>query len=121
MHCFNGIKLIQKKASKEEIGPEEDRSDSLEQISKVAQRRQATRQTCQRILEELVSGEIEVYLGYRHLYSYWRGHNSAVPELRQMFRISNIEPDGGLSVTEEFKAQIISMAREILTHFSIGL
>lgn len=63
----------------------------------------------------MVAGEIEVYLGYRRLYGYWCGHNSAVQELRPMFSIPSISPDGTLSVTDDFNEQIISIAREILT------
>jgi hypothetical protein len=93
------------------------RNDSVKQFSKVELRRQATRKASLKILEQIVSGEIEVYIGYRNLYAQWCGNNSAVPELRPMFGIPNISPNSTLSVTEEFKAQIISIAREILTHF----
>jgi hypothetical protein len=34
-----------------------------------------------------------------------------------MFRIPNIEPDGTLSVTEEFNATIVALARQILPSF----
>jgi hypothetical protein len=64
----------------------------------------------------MVSGEVEVYIGYPRLYQYWCGHNSAVPELRPMFSIPNISPDGVLSVNE-FNEQIISIALEILPCF----
>jgi hypothetical protein len=63
----------------------------------------------------MVSGKIEAYVGYRRLYQYWSRHNSAVPELRPMFSIPNISPDGVLSVTDEFNEQITSIARGILT------
>jgi hypothetical protein len=66
----------------------------------------------------MVSGEIEVYVGYRRLYRYWCGHNSVVQELRPMFSIPNLSPDGILSVTDEFNEQITSIAKEILTGFS---
>jgi len=46
-------------------------------------------------------------------------NNSAVLELRPMFSISDVSPNGTLSITEEFKAQIISIAREILPRFQI--
>jgi hypothetical protein len=90
----------------------------VKQPSKVELRRQTARKTSLKILEQMVSGEIEVYVGYRHLYAQWCTNNSAVPELRPMFRIPNVSPNGTLSMTEEFKARIISIAREILTQFS---
>jgi len=39
---------------------------------------------------------------------------AAVQELRPLFRIPGIEPDGQLSVTEEFKGQVRSSAMAIL-------
>ena len=90
----------------------------MRQVSKVELRRQTTRKTSMKILEQMVSGEIDVYVGYRHLHAQWCVNNAAVQELRPMFRIPNVSPNGTLSMTEEFKAQITSIAREILTHFS---
>jgi hypothetical protein len=87
----------------------------VKQISKIELRRLATRKASILILQQMVSGEIEVYVGYRRLYGYWCHHNSAVQELRPMFSIPDISPDGILSVTEEFNAQVTSIAREILT------
>src|ERR1051326_2223178 len=72
----------------------------------------------QRNPEQMVAGEIETYIGYRSLYALWCGNNAAVQELRPMFRIASIEPDGVLYVTEEFKGQVISMARNVLASFS---
>jgi hypothetical protein len=40
--------------------------------------------------------------------------------LRPLFCISGIYPDGRLSVTDEFRQQIISVSREILPQFSNG-
>jgi hypothetical protein len=89
----------------------------VKQISKVELRRLATRDASKSLLEQMVAGEIEVYIGYRRLYRYWCSHNSAVEELRPMFSIPNLSPDGILSVTDDFNEQIISIAHEILTSF----
>jgi hypothetical protein len=89
----------------------------VKQISKVEVRRLATRKASTSLLEQMVSGEIEVYIGYRCLYQHWCRHNSAVQELRPMFTIPNISLDGILSVTDEFNEQITSIAREILASF----
>lgn len=89
----------------------------MRQISKVERRGQVTRRASRKILEQMASGEIEIYIGYRLLYRYWCGHNSAVQELRPMFKIPNLWPDGILSVTEEFNEQIASIAQEILIGF----
>jgi len=89
----------------------------VKQISKIEQRRLATRKASEALLEQVVSGEIEVYIGSRRLYTYWCNHNSAVPELKPMFRIPGTSPDGVLSVTDEFNEQVTSIAEEILRSF----
>jgi hypothetical protein len=78
------------------------------------QRRQANRQAARDLLQGIASGEVEVYSAYRRLYGIWSRDNSAVQELRPLFRISGIEPDGHLSVTKEFQAQVRSFAAAIL-------
>jgi hypothetical protein len=70
------------------------------------------------MLEQVVSGEIDVYVGYRRLYEQWCTNSAAVPELRPMFRIPGLSRDGLRSITEAFKSQVVSKAREILPHFS---
>jgi hypothetical protein len=100
------------------FGAGKRRSNSVRQVSKVELRRQAARKASLKTLEQMVSGEIEVYVGYRDLYAQWCTNNSAVPELRPMFSIANIEPNRTLSITEEFNAQIVSIAREILPQLS---
>ena len=37
---------------------------------------------------------------------------SAVPELRPLFRIPGVEPDGCLRITDEFKSQVLAMAAD---------
>ncbi|HEY3990825.1 MAG TPA: hypothetical protein VGM02_16090 [Acidobacteriaceae bacterium] len=103
-----------------EFGPTAGTRKALgvKQVSKVELRRQAIRKASMAILEQMVSGEIEVYIGYRLLYAHWCWNNAALQELRPMFRIPNVSPDGVLSVTEDFNVQVVSLAREILAHFS---
>lgn len=78
------------------------------------ERRQASRQTARELLQGLVSGTADTYEAYRKLYRIWCTHNSAVQELRPLFRIPGIEPDGRLSVTEDFKRQVQSVAISVL-------
>ena len=91
----------------------------MKQTSRVERRRLATREASRSILEQITTGDIEVYIGYRKLYLYWCGHNSAVQELRPMFNLPDRSPDGILCVTDEFNAQISRIAKEILTHFRV--
>ena len=76
--------------------------------------RQEKRNAARDLLEGIVSGKTEVYASYRRLYAIWCSHNSAVQELRPMFRIPGIEPDGPLSVTAEFETRVRALAAEIM-------
>jgi len=86
-------------------------------IRKTAIRRDATRKSAEKALKNLL-GAGDVYENYRALYSLWCSHNSAVPELRPLFRIPGIEADGTLSVNDEFRRKVRSLAREILPQIS---
>ena len=87
-------------------------------MSKVESRRLASRQAAKKLLQDLVAGRADTYEAYRSLYGLWSSNNAAVLELRPLFRIDGIEPDGSLSVTEEFRAQVLSIAKQILSNFS---
>ncbi len=83
-------------------------------ISKVTHRRVTSRQAAREVLQHLVAGKIEPYLAYRRLYALWCGNNAALQEMRPLFRMEGIEPDGLLSVTLEFQEQVLSLAKTIL-------
>ena len=87
-------------------------------ISKVELRRLATRQAAKELLQGLVEGTADPYQAYRGLYGLWCGNNAAVQELRPLFTMDGIEPDGRLSVTEEFREQVLSLAKQILPRLS---
>jgi len=72
------------------------------------------KQAAKDLLRGLASGSSDAYPTYRSLYHLWCTQNTAVQELRPLFRIPGIEPDGQLSVTEEFKGQVRSSAMAIL-------
>ncbi len=64
----------------------------------------------------MVSETMNTYEAYRVLYGVWCGNNAAVQELRPLFHMPGIEPDGCFSVTEDFKRQAKSIAGEILSN-----
>ena len=68
----------------------------------------------QAILKSLSEGKKDAYEGYRALYVLWCSNNAAVQELRPLFRMPGIEPDGLLNVTDDFRAQVRSLAVQIL-------
>ena len=83
-------------------------------IAKIKLSRLAYRRAARELLQNLVAGKADVYEAYRKLYGLWCSNNAAVQELRPLFRMPGIEPDGRLSVTEEFREQVLSLARQIL-------
>ena len=87
-------------------------------VKKTALRRINYRKRAKAILESLDQGTDDVYESYRALYALWCHNNAAVQELRPLFRIPGIEADGALSVTDEFKKTVRSLAKEILPSFS---
>ena len=87
-------------------------------LRKTEIRKRAARQRAGELMSAIASGSLDPYDGYRSLYMLWCGNNAAVPELRKMFRLKGIEPDGVLSVTDEFRAKIRSLASEISVEFS---
>ena len=82
-------------------------------VRKTTLRRAKYRKRADEILESLRQGTGDVYESYRALYALWCSNNAAVQELRPLFRIPGIEPDGPLSVTDEFKKAVRSLAKEI--------
>jgi len=83
-------------------------------ISKVELRRLASRRAARELLQNLMAGKADAYEAYRSLYGLWCSNNAAVQELRSLFRMDGIEPDGRLSVTEEFRGQVLSLAMQSL-------
>jgi hypothetical protein len=86
-------------------------------VRKAKVRRIAARERAVAILRSMESGTLDAYLGYRALYAVWCGRNAAVQELRPLFRIEGIEPDGTFSVTDEFRRNVLAIARQILPLF----
>jgi hypothetical protein len=83
-------------------------------IRKTTLRRTQDRKRAEVILKSLSEGAIDVYEGYIELYSVWCSNNAAVPELRPLFRIPGVDPGGTLSVTDDFRTEVRSLAAKIL-------
>ena len=73
-------------------------------------------QAAKEMLRGLASGSTDIYETYRSLYHLWLTQNAAVPELQPLFSIPGIEPDGQLSVTDDFRNQLRSLAIAILAN-----
>lgn len=85
----------------------------MSSVRKTTLRRAKHRNRADAILESLKQGTGDVYESYRAIYALWCSNSAAVQELRPLFRIPGIESDGPLSVTDEFKKTVRSLAKEI--------
>lgn len=83
-------------------------------IRKTKIRRIRNRKRAEAILKALSQGQGDVYDGYRTLYGIWCSNNAAVQELRPLFRMPGIKPDGFLSVAVGFRLDVRSLAAQIL-------
>jgi hypothetical protein len=77
----------------------------------------AHRREARQLLEDLVAGKGDIFLAYGRLRGLWNGNDPVLRELRPLFRIPGIDAHGSISVTEEFRAQVASLALTILPFF----
>jgi hypothetical protein len=87
--------------------------------SNIERRRDNFRQEAREVLQEILGGGTDPYLGYRRLYRLWCANNAALEELRPLFRIEGVEPDGPLSVTAEFRQKVVALAEQVLPTLAI--
>jgi hypothetical protein len=85
--------------------------------SRVKERRIASRKAARSLLKKLLAGDGNVYEAYQGLHIRWCAKNAAVSELRPLSRITGIEPDGILSVNDEFREQALKISKMILSQF----
>jgi len=85
--------------------------------TKVSLRKASAREQTRKLLQAIVSGEIDAYVGYKQLYGFWCGNNAATQELRPLFRIPGIEANGTFSVTPQFRDLVVTLSKEILLKF----
>jgi hypothetical protein len=61
-------------------------------------------------LETVADGSCDPYEGYRQIYAIYAGTSGALAELKPLFRIPGIYPDGPISVNEEFRCVVVAAA-----------
>jgi len=88
-------------------------------LSRVKQRKLLSRADALSLLQEIVKPEADMFRLYKGLYGLWLRNNAALQELRPLFRLPGIEPDGRMSITPEFKRLVQDTARSILPHFGV--
>ena len=66
------------------------------------------------MLQAVVDGSCDPYEGYREAYGLYVGTSGMVEELKPLFRLAGIEPDGFIHVNDEFRRTVISAALDWL-------
>jgi hypothetical protein len=66
--------------------------------ARIAARRTDAIERAREILEGVVSGSLDAYEGYRRVYAIYAGSNGLAEELKPLFLLPGIEPDGFLHV-----------------------
>jgi hypothetical protein len=83
---------------------------NLSRKQKIKAQRDASREQARVTLTDILSGNVDAYEGYRKLFAIYCSNSAALEELKPMFRIANIDPDGVFSVTPAFREQVRSLA-----------
>jgi hypothetical protein len=66
------------------------------------------------VLREVVSGKCDPYEGYRQVYSLYAGTSGIAEELKPLFRLPGIDPDGTIRVDDDFRRLVVTSAAEWL-------
>jgi hypothetical protein len=77
-------------------------------------RRKASREEAKVTLIAITSGTVDIYEGYRKLFAIYCSNNAALEEIKPMFQMPGIDPDGVFSVTPSFREQVRLLAEELL-------
>jgi hypothetical protein len=90
------------------------------QTAKHPRRRSTQRKTraledARTVLQEVVNGKLDPYEGYRHVYSIYVGTSGIAEELKPLFRLPGIDPDGHINVDDAFRRLVVTSAAEWLT------
>jgi hypothetical protein len=75
-----------------------------------AQRRVRAVERARVIVQAIVDGRQGHYEGYRALYSIYLQTSGAAEELKPLFRLPGIEPDGTIHVNDEFRRTVMDAA-----------
>jgi hypothetical protein len=86
---------------------------SLDQKARNAASRADALENARRVLQQIVSGSLDTYEGYRQLYGYY-ATSGLVEELGPFFRLAGIDPNGSIHVDDQFRATVRQLAEEWL-------
>jgi len=63
------------------------------------------------ILQTITDGRCDPYEGYREVYSIYLSTSGFAEELKPLFRLPGISPDGTVTVNDRFRRTVIAAAR----------
>jgi hypothetical protein len=86
--------------------------------ARIAAYRAASIATARSILEEIADGTLDPYEGYRRVYGLYVNSSGLLDELKPLFRLPGIEPDGSLHVDDEFRNTVRTEALHWLSENS---
>lgn len=78
--------------------------------ARIAARRADAVEQARQVLQEIASGSLDAYEGYRRVYGIYLGSSGLAEELKPFFWLPGIEQDGFLRVDDEFRAMIRRLA-----------
>jgi hypothetical protein len=79
------------------------------------QRKARALENARNILHEVVDGKLDPYEGYRQVYSIYVGTSGIAEELKPLFRLPGIDPDGHINVDDAFRRFVVTSAADWLT------
>jgi len=62
------------------------------------------------VLRAMADGSHDPYEGYRKVYAIYVGTSGLVEELKPLFRLPGVNPDGTITVDDEFRRTVIAAA-----------
>ena len=66
------------------------------------------------VLRKIADGSRDPYEGYREVYGVYLGTSGLAEELKPLFRLPGIEPDGTIHVNKDFRRTVIASAMDWL-------
>ena len=67
-------------------------------------------QKARTVLEQMTDGTLDCWEGYRRVYGIWLSSSGRADELRPLFQIPNIHPDGCLDINDSVKISRAALA-----------
>ena len=98
------------------------RDDTIESVAprrrRSTERRLRALEKARLVLEAVADGSRNTYEGYREVYAIYIDTSGLVEELKPLFRLPGVYPDGPITVDDDFRRTVIAAATDWLKHNS---